>query len=219
MNKVGERPGGLPTQSVRTKRAKTNEQIVEGIIIMRRIEGPLAPEWKEFVREALSKIIDALSNGNATRDVQKQAGRLIEALALRRRGRPKRRLKTPLANFDFSLTVDTIAARYAAQGHDDPFKAALADARACEKEESGILLSDQTLRDYYRRGVADRARVDQAFALRLESAARNSPLTDHQAAIERLLIDGANGDAENLYLDSQSYARGLRRLKKSAEKK
>jgi len=199
------------------KRAKSNEQIVEEFFNNRPFASPPNPGLKLLLQKQLSDLIDALTLGTAPPSRQAEAGRLLQALTGRHRGRPAL-LKTPHANFHFSMSVDWIAARYAAQGDKHPRASALRDIRDLELKESGKPLSEETLKDYYRKGVSDRGRVDLEFALQINRDARLLEDAGSENGVEEALAARAKGRAEEVYFNRLRYDRGQSRLIKSEKK-
>ena len=115
-------------------------------------------------------------------------------------------------------TVDWIAAKYAAQGDECPLESALREYRELEKAESGKLLSEETIRDYYRKGVRDHARADAEFAREINHEARRLEEEGASNAVDAALAASARGNPEYAYVDRVRFERGLRRLQE-AEKK
>ena len=71
------------------KRAKSNEEIVEEFFNRRPFSTPPDDGLKLYIRRLLDALVQALIVGNASAPQQKKAGKLLRALASKRRGCPK----------------------------------------------------------------------------------------------------------------------------------
>jgi hypothetical protein len=121
------------------KRARSNQEIVEEFFNNRPFSTPPDADLKRRIRNMLAELVRTLKLGKASAGQQSDAGRLIEALTNRHRGRP-RLLRTSRSGFTSS--VDWIAAEHHANGSAKPFEMALKDVRILEIEESGAAPSD-----------------------------------------------------------------------------
>jgi hypothetical protein len=200
------------------KRAKSNEQIVEEFFNRRPFWTPPDADLKQRIHKLLDELVQALVDGNASVAEQRDAGNLLCSLTTRHRGRP-RQLRSPYKNAMFSEAVDWAAARYKAQGHDHPLDAALRDARDLEKQESGKRPTMKALEDWYRKGLADRRRVDVNFAREIDGESRRLASLGNPDGLEKALTASAGGNVENVHFDRARYERGQRKLSRSVERK
>lgn len=201
------------------KRAKSSRQIVEEFFGRRVVERPLDQGLGDAVNGLLIKMISELDGGRASPTLQRDAARLIQLLTEKKRGRPKQ-LRSSAKNAMFSEAVDWIAAKRAAQRDENPLKSALRDVRHLEKAESGKLLSEETLLNYYQKGLIDRKRADVDFARQIDLEARRLEEEEGIAeGLEEALGASAEWDPEKWHFDRARYDRGRRWLQKPAEKK
>lgn len=169
--------------------------------------------WKGSIKhEIFAELLAALACGKATPKQQKEAGSLLENLTSRRRGVVGERS-------GFAFMVDYFRARRKLTGKDASLESALIDAREMMNQETGKLLSEETLRDYYREGVREMARSDAQFAREIEALARRPDISRSQDPIDHALYESAHNDQEHYWMDRIPYERGRRSQQKLPEKK
>jgi hypothetical protein len=94
----------------------------------------------------------------------------------------------------------------------------LVDLREAEKGEASSP-SDQTLREYYRKGVTQSQEDARRFARRIDREAERLSADSTANSIEAALAIDAGGDPAQLHVNRLRYARGTRRRIIRAENK
>jgi hypothetical protein len=197
------------------KQAKSNREIYQEYFNRKPIDIPLSEEAKKYIEEHLAQLIAALQTGRASPGAQHEGAGLIEALTSRKRGRP-RQLKTDFTGL--AWFVDYQEGLHKAQGHRSPHAAALVDLREAKKGE-GAPPSDQTLREYYRKGVTQSREGDRRFARQIDRDAERVSADSIADAIDAALAIDAGGDPAQLHVNHLRYARGTVRRIIRAENK
>ena len=171
----------------------------------RRIDAPLTREWKEAVKLHLSKLISELKAGRASPYDQERAAKLLDLLTSRARGRPSRRLSSS-ENVGIAWAIDYARSQYADQGHEDPLRAAYRDFK-----EANSSLSDATIRDYHRKGIAEMRPRNVRFAIQIDAAAEILAQEGHLDPLREALAEAARRDGQPEAMSRLNYQRGKRR--------